>query len=462
MTGRILIADDVATNRIILKVKLTNASYEVLQASSEAEFLHKANTVLPELIILDGGFQNGRGIDLCHTIKENPHTSAIPVLIIATDFTPAERLAALHAGAVDVLEKPIEKNGLLAKIRNTLRVRSVEEELHLREGTAQALGFHEAETPFPTPAQVLVINGAKSTDTRWQPAFEKENSCTLHVVDHSVALDVIARRNIAPDIVVMSAQLQAGKDCLFLLAELRNRRETRNAAIIIVNDSKNDAAAISALDIGANDVVCRDTPAAEFAFRLTRHLERKLKADKLRNTLKDGLQMAVTDPLTGLFNRRYALPHMSRIAEKSRLTGNPFAVMVLDLDHFKRINDTHGHGAGDLVLTEIAKRLKANVRNVDLLARIGGEEFLVALPDTDIESARITAERLRRVTEETPVWISTKVGSIKVTTSIGVSIGGLEGRKTATVETVVDRADQALLGAKSTGRNQVIFEKSAA
>ena len=462
MTGRILIADDVATNRIILKVKLSNASYDVCQATSTCNLVKIASEQQPDLIILDGSFQNERGIDLCQDIKDNPLTSAIPVLIIAGNFTAAERLAALHAGACDVLEKPIEGNGLLARVRNALRVRSVEEELRLRESTALELGFHEAVSPFHHPATVLVINGAHAIGTSWQPAFKQENSSALHVVDHGVALDTIARGKISPDVVIMPAQLDRDKDSLFLLAELRNRPETRHSAIIIVNDSNADEDTISALDIGANDVVCNDTPAAEFAFRLSRHLERKLKADKLRDTLEDGLRMAVTDPLTGLFNRRYALPHMSRIAEKSRASGNPFAVMVLDLDHFKQINDTHGHGAGDLVLTEIARRLKANVRNVDLLARIGGEEFLVALPDTDIKSARVAAERLRHVTEETPVWISAEIGSISVTTSIGVSIGGLDGHKTATVETVVDRADQALLGAKSTGRNQVIFEKSAA
>ena len=172
--------------------------------------------------------------------------------------------------------------------------------------------------------------------------------------------------------------------------------------------------------------------------------------------------MAMTDPLTGLFNRRYAMPHMSRILEKSIVTGTPFAVMVLDLDHFKQINDSHGHSVGDQVLVEIAKRLKANVRNVDLLARVGGEEFLVVLPDTDIESAKIAAERLRRVTEEAPVYISKNVKPIAVTTSIGVSIGGLDGPAPVAVETMVDRADQALMGAKTTGRNQVIFEHSAA
>ncbi len=151
--------------------------------------------------------------------------------------------------------------------------------------------------------------------------------------------------------------------------------------------------------MGANEVIDNAIPPVEFSFRLMRQLQRKKKADRLRDTLKDGLLMAVTGPLSGLLNRRYAFPHMARIAKRSNASGSPFAVMVLDLDRFKRINDGFGHGAGDQVQKEIANRLKANVRSVDLIARIGGEEFLVVMPDTGIDAARIAAERLRGVTE---------------------------------------------------------------
>jgi two-component system, cell cycle response regulator len=462
MPGRILIADDLATNRIVLKVKLSAASYDVRQANNRAELLDMAFRERPDLIILDGAFQNDRGIDLCHEIKDSPDIASIPVIIIATNFSPADRLAALNAGAWDVLTKPVNDSTLLARVRNTLRVRGIEEELRLRQGTALELGFHDAPAPFDNPAQVLVVNGASKGAIGWQSAFRTSNSCHIHMVGHAGTLDLIARKSLSPDVIVLPAQISTENDGLFLLAELRSRRETRHAAIIVVSDEKYENAAISALDMGANDVLDASTPAAEFAFRLTRQLERKLNGDRLRATLEDGLRMAVTDPLTGLFNRRYVIHHLKRIARNSAATGNSFAVMLLDLDRFKRINDTYGHGAGDYVLREIARRLKANVRSVDLIARIGGEEFLVVMPDAGLGAARIAAERLRRVTKEYPVRISHDSDPIFVTTSIGVSIGGLDGNDEATVETMVERADQALLGAKSTGRNQVIFEKSAA
>ena len=462
MPGRILIADDVATNRIVLKVKLSAASYDIIQAANQIELMEQARLGAPDLIILDGNFHIDRGIDICQELKENPATAAIPVMILAADFSAADRLAALHVGACDVLNKPIPDNALLARVRNAMRVRGVEAELQLREDTAIELGFQESPRPFQRPAQILVVNGAKIQNLDWQTAFETANPCTIHLVGHGSVLETITQKKLTPDIVLLPTQINGKNDGLVLLAELRSRVETQHAAIILVEESRENSAAISALDMGASEVIDAKTPPAEFAFRLTRQLHRKKKADQLRSALADGLRLAVTDPLTGLFNRRYAFPHMSRIAKKSNKAGSPFAVMVLDLDRFKNVNDTYGHGAGDLVLQEVAQRLKANVRSVDMIARIGGEEFLVVMPDTGLKAARVAAERLRSVTGASPISLPGSGGAICVTTSIGVSIGGLQGQVEASVEAMVERADQALLGAKSTGRNQVIIERNAA
>nr|WP_290428619.1 GGDEF domain-containing protein [Defluviimonas salinarum] len=166
----------------------------------------------------------------------------------------------------------------------------------------------------------------------------------------------------------------------------------------------------------------------------------------------------MTDPLTGLNNRRYALPHLARIAERARAAGRQFAVMVLDLDRFKAINDSRGHAAGDAVLIEVAARLRGNLRAVDLLARIGGEEFLVALPDTTPEAAQATAERLRRVIGDRPVPMPDGAAAIPVTLSIGLALGP----GPASVEDLVDLADRALMGSKADGRNIVTVGRSAA
>ena len=462
MAGRILIVDNIATNRIILKIKLSTASYEVVQAESGRELLQKIVRERIDLVIVDADLADIDSVTLCQRLKNDPATAAIPVIIVSADPSATARIAALRAGAADILTKPLHDAPLLARVRNLLRLRAIDEELNMRESTASQLGFGEKSAPFLRPVQVLLVNGARGAPKRWRQALAGQKSFQTTVLGHDHVLEAIGKATLKPDVVILPAGSSAPLDSLTLLAELRSRPETRHAAIIVFHDGQDQNTAMSALDMGASDVMNADAPGEEFMLRVVAQSERKRKADQLRNTLADGLRLAVTDPLTGLFNRRYALPHLARIAERSRETGVPFAVMVLDLDRFKRINDTYGHTAGDLVLQEVARRLKANLRSVDLVSRIGGEEFLIVLPDTDLASARIAAERLRRVTQAAPIRISREVGDIVVTASIGVSLGGLDGAHVSSAQTVVENADQALLGAKSQGRNQVTFGKSAA
>ena len=468
MAGRILIADDLATNRIMLKVKLSAASYHVLQATDHEELLHRARAERPDLIIIASAFQGDRAIDLCHELKQAGETADIPVVILASGYSAADRLAALTAGACEILEQGLDSALLLARLRNILRCRAVREELILRTQTALELGFRDPASSFTHKGRVLIVGPARARLDAISDQMQASLNCTLSTTNGPEALGSISESGRAPDIVILPDRLEDGRDSLFLLAELRSRPATRHSAIVMIAGARDSDAAIAALDMGASDVADAAISDAELIFRLQRQLRSKREADLLREALDDGLRMAVTDPLTGLYNRRYALPHLARVAERAARTGRPFAVMVLDLDHFKRVNDTHGHAAGDAVLREVAMRLRSNIRGVDLIARIGGEEFLVVMPETDLTQARIAAERLRRVISSAPIQVpqGEREIPVQITVSIGVSIGsrisGAETTPNEIVNAMVARADQALLGAKSTGRNQVIFERSAA
>jgi len=146
------------------------------------------------------------------------------------------------------------------------------------------------------------------------------------------------------------------------------------------------------------------------------------------------------------------------IAEAAN-TGHPFAVMLLDLDRFKAVNDTYGHIVGDDVLIEAGKRLGENLREIDLLARYGGEEFVIALPETGLEGASIAAERLRRVIGEVPICLASHGIEVPVTVSIGVAVfsGGETGNSLPAPQNLIEQADAALYASKSDGRNLVTF-----
>ncbi|MGJ8621612.1 MAG: diguanylate cyclase [Yoonia sp.] len=190
---------------------------------------------------------------------------------------------------------------------------------------------------------------------------------------------------------------------------------------MLTTDDTADTAA-HFLDIGADDVVAQAVTTQELVLRATALLARKHQHDKLRTMVHDGLNAALTDPLTGLYNRRYLDPHLARMAEQAEKSGRCFAVMMIDIDHFKAINDGYGHAAGDQVLVQLADRLRENLRAIDLVARVGGEEFLVAMPRASARQARLAADRLRRMVNNRPFDVDTDVAPVAVTVPVGVAV----------------------------------------
>lgn len=459
--GKILIADDVATNRIVLRVKLAAAFYETFQASSGAETLEQARAHHPDLILLDVELPDLDGIKVCQLLKADPQTCDIPVVMVTAFRDMARKIEALEAGADEVFWKPLDEVVLLARLRSLLRARETTRELGLRQDTYRELGFAEPVAGFAPQALVGLVSQDLETRDRWSRELQPHIGARLVGLDPDQAM-TIGAQSLAPDVFVLGVDPAQPGGGLRLMSELRSRQVTRNAAICVVLPAGLRDVAAMALDLGASDLIEVDADPAEMALRIRMQLGRKRQADCLRESLQDRLRLAMTDPLTGLHNRRYAMAHLARIAEHAARSGRSFAVMVLDLDRFKSINDAHGHAAGDSVLIDIAARLSAHLRPVDLLARIGGEEFLVALPDATLADARLAAERLRRAVAETPVALTHERGVISVTSSIGLALGNTAASAGMTVADLIHSADMALLGAKLDGRNQVMVGKTAA
>ena len=188
-------------------------------------------------------------------------------------------------------------------------------------------------------------------------------------------------------------------------------------------------------------------------------VKRKRYNDMLRDSVQQTIEMAVTDSLTGLHNRRYLDSHLASMFEKAVARSKPLSVIICDLDHFKTVNDRHGHDVGDEVIREFALRVRKNIRNIDLACRYGGEEFVIVMPDTDLALARIVAERIRHQVDVHPFVVGGGAVQLPVTVSMGVST--IEGADDAP-EKMLKRADVALYNAKRSGRNQVVTERPIA
>jgi two-component system cell cycle response regulator len=223
--------------------------------------------------------------------------------------------------------------------------------------------------------------------------------------------------------------------------------------VLMLGEPEDRVRILRGLELGVQDFLIRPIDRNELLARVRTQVKRKRYGDMLRESVQSSIEMAVTDQLTGLHNRRYLDTHVAMLFDQSALKARPLSLLLLDIDKFKTVNDSWGHDAGDEVLREFAARVKTCARAIDVIARMGGEEIVVALPDTALEAARAVAERIRAHIESRPFAINRGAREIPVTVSIGVA-----SRVPADVDplALMKRADEALYVAKQTGRNRVV------
>lgn len=474
MQGTILILDGVSTNRIMLKVQLSSAWYHVVQADRLAGLGALVRRTRPDLIVTAMNLPDGSALGLRAALAGEELLSATPIIAITPQNDRAARLEALAAGIDEVLAQPLDDMLLQARIRSLIRSRAAADDLHQQSGPGPLAGMAEPGVEFgelanPVApariAEIALVTARATTGTIWRARLKRTvpHRLSSYQMDNVQAL---MKRSVPDAIVVELCEANDGAG-LRLLADLRARSATRHTAIIAVPNPGNSPLAADALDRGAHDVLQGGFCADELALRLEVQLRRKARSDQLRDTVRDGLRAALHDPMTGLFNRRYALPRLAFVAHQAAQTGRSFAVMLADLDHFKQINDRYGHPAGDAVLVETARRLRTALRPEDMIARIGGEEFMIVLPDTDQDAAMTAAGRLCREINASPFIIPGAGHRVQVTTSIGVVVARPPARQSGASDdpittTLIGQADQALYEAKGAGRNQFTMIRPAA
>ncbi|UFM64874.1 diguanylate cyclase [Paracoccus sp. MA] len=460
MAGRILVVDGVPTNRITMKVRLVSACYEVSTAASGAEALRMARLIHPQIVLIGASLPDMAGPALCAALRALPCGAELPVLLQASG---PDRVAALRAGAAALVE-PGDELTLLARIRGLIRHEADALPDPLPGLAEAAAGFaHDANDAHDARPRAVFVADQPATALGWRHALQGRVDFAISVSDPERALAEAASGRVA-DLYLIAADIQQPGDGLRLLSELRSRPHSREAGFVVALRAGRAEMMPVALDLGAGDVLAWDLAgpdaAPESAMRLQAQLARKHEADRRRHETRRNMRWAMTDPLTGLHNRRYALPRLAELAAEAQEGRGDLAVMLLDLDRFKQVNDVHGHPAGDAVLAEVAARLAAALPEGALLARIGGEEFLAVLPDCPARSARRIAEALRHAVMAAPVALphGCALPELDVTISVGVAVGHPGPHAPALdPEALLASADRALLNAKSSGRNRIVM-----
>ncbi|HWA03293.1 MAG TPA: PleD family two-component system response regulator [Rhizomicrobium sp.] len=454
MTARVLVVDDILSNVKLLEAKLSAEYFEVVTAFNGADALARMEEQPPDIVLLDVMMPGMDGFEVCRRVKANPRIAHIPVVMVTALDQPSDRVAGLEAGADDFLTKPVDDAALFARVRSLVRLKMMTDELRLRETTGQSMGlFDTADTlqDGETGGRLLIIED-RPESLAWFSGALKPGHEIAAVDTFEEAL--VRARGGDFDLIVVSLGMR-GFDGLRLCSQLRSIPEARNVPILVVVSDGDRRKLTQALEMGVNDYLTRPVDKNELVARVRTQLRKKRYADRLRRNVQLSLEMAITDQLTGLHNRRYMTSHLDNLMASAAKAGKPLAFVIMDIDYFKAVNDTYGHDIGDEVLREFAKRVGANIRGLDLACRYGGEEFVVVMPETDAALAYSVAERLRKSVETTPLEISRDPGKLSITVSIGIAAS--EGAND-TADALLRRADQALYSAKRSGRNRVVAD----
>ncbi|MTI16384.1 PleD family two-component system response regulator [Rhodobacteraceae bacterium RKSG542] len=454
MTGRILVVDDVEAIAASLAAQLSAEYFEVDTAADGASALTLIEQNPYDAILLDVMMPDMDGFEVCQRVKVDPNLTHIPVILITALRAQADRIRGLQAGADDFISKPVVNVELITRVRNLARLKRGVDELRMRMRTSKDLSMMDQEEGARGPsfenAQVLLVDDNEEHAQQIKEMLSGECVVTLET-DAQQAVNSATLT--PPEVILISGGLEA-YDPLRLCSQIRSMEYTRSLPIVLLSPENERKRLLKALDLGVNDFVEEPVDPSELKLRVRAQVKQKRTSDRLLATMQQTMELAVTDALTGLYNRRYFEHHLKALMAEAERDDTKLALAIVDIDHFKRVNDTYGHDVGDEVLVEFSKRLRMNVRGVDLVCRLGGEEFVIVMPQTSERAVMSLAERIREEIAFEP--FKTAGAALEITASFGVAMyaGGEE-----TPASLVKNADEALYQAKDTGRNRVIIHR---
>ena len=458
MTARVLVVDDVELNVKLLEAKLSSEYYQVIPAYNGPSALEFADSELPDIVLLDVMMPRMDGFEVCRRLKENPRTMDIPVVMVTALSDIADRLRGLEAGADDFLTKPVNDIALFARVRSLVRLKRMMEELRLREEVCGRFGSQDEQTGPGEGAR-----GARILLVEQQGFGASRIADTLAPIAESVRQvgtgdEAQAALDESVELIILSLSIP-DSDPLRLVSQWRASECFRQLPILLLADEGELPRLAKGLDLGANDYLVRPVDRNELIARVRSQVRRKRLQDRLRENYRRSLSLALTDELTGLYNRRYVVAHLEELVARIQADDAiDTALMMFDVDHFKAVNDQFGHPGGDDALRQLADRAVRGVRSIDLVARLGGEEFVVVMPETTLEGAITVAERLRCAVAAEPFVIHATGERRPITISAGIAVA----QPGDTVDTLLQRADDALYRAKNSGRNKVVGQSTDA
>lgn len=445
--GRVLVIDDQPVNIKIIAKRLAVSGYEVLTATNGMDGIRLARESGPDVILLDIMMPEMDGYEVIKRLKQEPETSGIPIALLTSLDSTEDKVKGLDAGADDFLTKPVNQIELIARIRSLTKLKRLHEEIRKVGNLMSPQPEDVEEGKTKDKKSILIVEDDERMLMQYKRILDNAGDYrTLTANNASTAVDVL--HNTIPDLILLDIMLP-DMNGIELLKKIREYHPAADIPVIIISAITDIETKVKGIEAGVDDYLIKPVDRFEMLARIRANL-RKAEAQRiLKSNLEAAARQAITDHLTGLYNRQYLKDVLEREIARAKRYKRPFSLLLSDIDYFKSVNDTFGHLIGDSVLRETAGILKDNVRASDVTARYGGEEFVVVLTDTDINGAVAAAEHLRETVAQHR--FSGADGR-----PITISIGCTEFHPAdADMDAVIKRADDALYLAKQDGRNRV-------
>ena len=453
LKAKILIVDDEPLNVKLLTAKIPRDKFDVVFAYSGEEALAKVDAVVPDLILLDVMMPGLNGYEITQQLKNDPKTRPIPIILVTALDGAEDRVRGLEAGAEEFLSKPVNKPELLARINSMLRLKQYQEQLSLRTQSETHFsgpsGAAESSRPGTGTQRVLLVEDNEKDVRLIQSYLDNQPYEIVVARSGTEALALVDYEKI--DLMLLDILLP-GVDGFEVCRRLRDAENTRDIQVVVVTFLSDLESKIKGVELGADDFLIKPIDRRELKARINVLLKKKSYLDQLHSHYQMALNSAMNDGLTLLYNQAYFKRFLELEVKRSNRQGYPTALVMIDLDDFKKYNDHLGHLAGDLILRELAQVIRDNVREIDLAARYGGEEFAVVLPYTDTIGALTVAERIRTAIAGHAYSLDTVSACGRLTASLGVAFCPMDA---TTTEALIDKADAMLFKAKNTGKNRV-------
>jgi len=451
---KVLIADDEPKNIKILEAMLAGHGYRLLTAGNGQEALDRAFSENPDLILLDILMPELNGFEVTRILKKDSRTKNIPIILVTALDGPESRNTGLEAGAEDFLNKPVKAVELKARVKSMLRLKQYRDQLSIRSQSedmlAEALGVKASsrlQQKEDVPLVLLVEDNQIDADIVRH--FMKEEPVRLVVATtgreafsllNSQRVDLVLLDIVLPDI--------SGFE---IFRSLKENEKSKDIPVMIITSLSGFESKITGLELGSDDFLIKPIVKRELLARMRVLLEKKARLDRIRSHYESAVKTATIDWLTGLYNHGYFKKFLELEIKRSLRHPYPICLIILDVDDFKAHNDRLGHSAGDSILHRVGQAVRSNIREIDLAARYGGDEFAVVLPYSDSEGTITVAQRIQQAVQCLEISGASGQGPDRLSISMGIAAYPEDA---STAEDLVKKADQMLYQAKKNGKNQ--------